>query len=152
LLSKRCSRLSQSCCCLSIRWLVITKTCSSITNRSINCYALAAITYYLTIYIRKRKKEGLLIFTGHCDITWIHKGFHSKGGLAARASPPYLTDISYFPFLRLETTSKMTATRSTPPLTTYCQESVIPMMDMPMLITPSSRAPITTPPTVPTPP
>ncbi len=35
-----------------------------------------------------------------------------------------------FPDLRLETTSKITATKSTPPFTTYCHESVIPIMDM----------------------
>ena len=56
------------------------------------------------------------------------------------------------PFFLLDTTSNTTATSRTPPLTTYCQESPMPMMDMPMLITPSSSAPMTTPPTVPLPP
>ena len=58
----------------------------------------------------------------------------------------WLQSRCYLPDLRLDTTSKMTATSSTPPLTTYCQESVMPMMDMLMFSTPSSMAPMTTPP------
>ena len=52
----------------------------------------------------------------------------------------------------MDNTSNTTAIRSTAPFTTYCQESPIPMIDIPMLITPRRRAPITTPPTVPLPP
>lgn len=52
----------------------------------------------------------------------------------------------------LESTSITTASKSTMPLTVRCQLASIPRMDMPLLSTPMNMAPITAPPTVPTPP
>ncbi len=74
------------------------------------------------------------------------------GGAKIDSDIQHNVPLYFFPDLRLVTTSKITASKSTPPLITYCQVSPRPIMDMPMLITPRSRAPITTPPTVPLPP
>jgi hypothetical protein len=65
---------------------------------------------------------------------------------------PWVNQDNAYPFLFLLYTSKNTAASSTRPLITCCQSMLIPMIDMPLFITPMMKAPTMAPMTVPMPP